>query len=102
MRCSRARKLLTECTKRRSVRRHGNSADPTDGPVAVLAKDCRHTGADTAPRHREFTMIELRLRRTLSAVALSGATLALTLAAATPAQAATTGKVRADAIQGGN
>jgi Ca2+-binding RTX toxin-like protein len=47
-------------------------------------------------------MIQLRLRRTLSAVALSGATLALTLAAATPAQAATTVKVRADAIQGGN
>jgi Ca2+-binding RTX toxin-like protein len=47
-------------------------------------------------------MHQHRLRRTLSAVALSGATVALTLAAATPAQAATTVKVRTDAIQGGN
>src|SRR5689334_9631223 len=46
-------------------------------------------------------MIKLHLRRTLAAVLLSAAALGLSTAAATSAEAATTVKVRADAISGG-
>lgn len=47
-------------------------------------------------------MTKLALRRTLGAVLVSGAALALTTAAATSAEAATVVKVRAVAISGGN
>ena len=47
-------------------------------------------------------MLTLRLRRTLSAIVLSGAALALTTAVAAPAEAATTVKVSSGKISGGN
>lgn len=47
-------------------------------------------------------MIKLALRRTLGAVLLSGAALALSTAAALPAEAATTVKVSSGPISGGN
>jgi hypothetical protein len=53
--------------------------------------------------HTEVLMIKLALRRTLGAVLLSGAALALSTAAAMPAEAAsTTVKVSSGPVSGGN
>ena len=57
----------------------------------------------TSPAHTEVHLIKLALRRTFGAVLLSGAALALSTAAAMPAEAAaTTVKVSSGPISGGN
>jgi len=56
----------------------------------------------TSPAHSEDLMINLNLRRMFGAVLLSGAALALSTAAALPAEAATTVKVSSGPISGGN